>query len=208
MMPWVLDAETGRDQFEIAGRWHPEHDLSRAFVDFHRLPEGVEAPVHVLLTSAPERLPEYTALLNRQIFAGLKARDLLEKFLANEVQFTDAIVTMPDGSVYGESVFLVTFGDGVYVDDGIVVEESDVTPSSITHVQAPDGRSIPLPPRLDVTKYPPRLMWHRSAVGDRHIWIDKRLRNRVVASDDLYQAMKDAGITGFQAQESLFKRTH
>lgn len=207
-MPWILDTETGRTQLEISGRWHPDHDLSRAFSACYRLPESVVPPVHVVLTSAPDRLPEYTALINMQIFVGATAKRFIEEYQPGSAVFTDAHVTMPDGRIYDEPIYLLTFENTIYVEDAIVDDRSDVAPSRITHVKAPGGKMIALPARLELTHHPPRLTWHRSVVGDRHIWIDHRLQNKVAVSDEMYQTFKDAGVTGFQAQESRFLLAH
>lgn len=205
-MPWRLDTGIGQLMADVSGRWVSDETFNRPHQ--FSLPEGVNTPVHVRMSSTPDPIPQLTELVNGSVFVGETARDLLSEFQAEGLQFSEASVTMPSGRLYSKPVFLLTFGAGIWVEDGIIIEQSDVCLSHITHVQAPDGRRFPLPPRLEITRHPPRLMWDPSAVGNRHVWADTRLKRVMVVSDQLYQALKSEGLTGFQAQECRFVVKH
>ncbi|MCB1336048.1 MAG: hypothetical protein KDK10_00820 [Maritimibacter sp.] len=207
-MPWILDTVAGRVAADISGFWSEFGARESKITSPWVAPEDGPGPLNVRLDSAPRQLPEYTALVSHLIFVGATARSLLDAQAPGSCRFTETLVTMPSGRPYERPVFLLTLLEGALVADGIVTDRSDVRRVEGQFVLAPDGRRLPLPPRLAATRQPPQLTWSRAAVGDRAIWADAMLRDRIIASDALYAAFKAAGVSGFQAQECRFATEH
>ena len=124
------------------------------------------------------------------------------------LRFTPVTVRKPRGRPYGQEISLLTLPPTCKVAGGVVAEKSDVRLVEICRIPAGGGRFIDGKPYLRVTADPPRLVWNRAAVGERHLWADAMLPGRIIASDALYAALKAAGVTGFQAQESRFDTLH
>lgn len=207
-MPWILDTVMGRVALNISGRWHPAHNLIKANLSTWKAPESHMLPVQVALDEAPKVLPGLTALAMNMMFATDAARAILERFEPGRLQFSPVIVHMPNGTVYGQPIHLLTLPPSAKVDSGIVREMSDVKLIENYRIPAGGGRFIDGKPYLRVTRDPPQLTWSRAAVGDRHLWADSMLPSKILMSDTLYAALKAAGITGFQAQESRFAPVH
>lgn len=149
-----------------------------------------------------------TSLATKMMFATDAARAILDQFEPGKLHFSPVIVHMPNGRVYGEPIHLLTLLPPCKVDGGLVAEKSDV--KLIDNYRIPAGGStyIDGKPYLQVTRDPPQLTWSRAVVGDRNLWADSLLTSRILMSDQLYAALKAAGITGFQAQESRFATEH
>lgn len=107
-MPWILDTVMGRFVLDISGRWHPDHDLTKAHLSTWRASDSHMLPVQVALYEAPKVLPGLTSLAMNMIFATDAARTILERFASAHLQFSPAIVHMPDGKVYDQPVHLLT----------------------------------------------------------------------------------------------------
>lgn len=207
-MPWILDTLMGRVALDISGWWHPDHDLTKANLSTWNAPDSQLLPVQIALNKAPKVLPGLTSLATKMMFATDAARAILDRFEPGKLQFSPVIVHMPNGKVYGEPIHLLTLLPPCKVDDGLVVEKSDVKLVDNYRIPAGGGTYIDGKPYLQVTRDPPQLTWSRAAVGDRHLWADSLLTSRILMSDQLYAGLKAAGITGFQAQESRFATEH
>lgn len=207
-MPWILDTLIGGVASDISGRWHPAHDLTKANLSIWNAPESDMVPVQIALYEAPKVLPGLTSLAMNMTFATDAARAILERFEPGKLQFSPVIVHMPNGKVYDQPIHLLTLPASCKVDGGLVREKSDVRLIENYKIPAGGGKFIDGKPYLRLTRDPPQLMWSRAAVGDRHLWADSMLTNKILMSDALYAALKAAGITGFQAQESRFATLH
>ncbi len=203
-MPWILDTLIGSDMYDILGRWKSGHDLTGKNVSTWNAPSEEMLPLHVKLGQAPKILPGLTSLAFTLIYANDAAKAVLERFAAGHVQYSPVVVHMPDDSIYSQPFYALTLRDSCLVDKGLVLEESDVRVKEGHRIPAGGGTYIDGKPHLRLTHNPPRLMWNRRAVGGRHIWADRELKGRILMSDDLYAALKEAGITGFRALESRF----
>lgn len=207
-MPWILYTLYGQDAFDISGRWHPEHNLTKANISTWKGPEDDQLPLQIKLDTAPKVLPGLTSLAWNLIYLDAQARAIFERFEPGKLRFSPVIVHMPDGRPHEAEVSLLTLPPSCRVRNGIVVEKSDVERVENYRIPAGGGRFIDGTPYLRVKRDPPRLLWYRQAVGDRHIWADDLLPSKVLVSDALYAALKEAGVTGFQAQESRFETEH
>lgn len=207
-MPWILDTLIGRTTHGISGWWHPEHDMLKENLSVWKGPADHLLPLQVSLAEAPRVLPGLTSLVSKLIFANDAARAILEQFVPETLTFASVIVHMPKGKIYGQAIHVVTLPAACMLDGGLVVEKSDVRIVENYKIPAGGGRYIDGKPYLALTRDPPRLMWNRVAVGYRHLWADSKLAHKILISDQLYAALKSAGITGFQAQESRFDTEH
>ena len=204
-MPWILYSLFGQDAFDISGRWHPKHDLTKANITTWKAPDESQLPVQIKLDRAPKSLPGLTSLAWNLIYVNSQARAILERFEPDNLRFSPVIVHMPDGRRYGSEINLLTLLPSCRVPGGIVIEKSDVRLIENFKIPAGGGNFIDGKPYLRLKHDPPRLTWNRAAVGNRHIWADDMLPSRILVSDTLYSALKEAGVTGFQAQESRFE---
>ena len=125
-MPWILDTLMGRAALDISGWWHPDHDLTKANLSTWNAPDSQLLPVQIALNKAPKVLPGLTSLATKMMFATDAARAILDRFEPGKLQFSPVIVHMPNGKVYGEPIHLLTLLPPCKVDDGLVVEKSDV----------------------------------------------------------------------------------
>ena len=207
-MPWILDTLMGRVALDISGWWHPDHDLTKANLSTWKAPDSQLLPVQIALNKAPKVLPGLTSLATKMMFATDAVRAILDRFEPGKLQFSPVIVHMPNGKAYGQPIHLLTLLPSCKVDGGLVVEKSDVRLIENYKIPAGGGRYIDGKPYLQVTRDPPQLTWSRAVVGDRNLWADSLLTSRILMSDQLYAALKAAGITGFQAQESCFATEH
>lgn len=205
-MPWIMDTVTGGVAHDLSGRIVTDLPWERR-PGYFKAPSKEDLPLDIQLSDAPEVLPEFCRLASTNLFVGDKARGILEEFCPGMLSFHAVRVRMQNKKLYKNKVYLLTMGDACLVEDGIVLEGSDVILKR-PRIPLPDGGSIEGRPRLGVMKEPPRLYWSRAAVGDRHLWADSKLQDIIVASDALHAAFKSHGVTGYQAQECRFVQEH
>ncbi|MHA6264820.1 hypothetical protein ACXYMO_16605 [Arenibacterium sp. CAU 1754] len=203
-MPRIIDTLYGRDAYDISGWWHPDHDLTKANLSRFNVPSDDMLPLHIKLATAPNILPGLTSLATNMIYADAQARAILERFEPGKLRFSPVVVHMPKGRLYDGEISLLTLPPSCLVKDGLVREQLDVRLVENYRIPIGGGKFLDGKPYLRPTHEPPRLMWNRRTVGDRHIWADDMLPSKIIISDELYAALKEAGVTGYQAQESRF----
>lgn len=205
-MPWILDTIWGAAHADISAFFHPRDSMVGLQVTAFRDPPEDRFPICIKVEKGPRPLPDLLWVAGAE-YANARARAVLERFVPGGIAFREAEFLDARERPLRDRFWKITLGPNCLVDDGIAVEQSDVRMLA-GNVKAPDGRILPLPPRLGVTREPPQLMWSRAAVGDRHIWADRLLQSRIVVSDELYGSMKAEKLTGFQAQECRFAQEH
>ncbi|WP_170405774.1 hypothetical protein [Ruegeria arenilitoris] len=221
-MPWILDVQSANIRLGLEGGYSNEYNP----IDSHCLSGFVaDVPPELLpfrldIWEAPNPLPEFANYCYTDIYVGETARRLIEELEPSTHQFHDTIVTRNGKPVTGRpyrsfqteppffrfgiggEFFRFQLGAENVLDGAIVIEESDVAEWH-RKLRRKDG-SIAEIHSLAVKARPPRLKWRRSVVLNRHLWIEKRLTQFLIASDELYSAFKSAGVTGFNAQECRF----
>ena len=205
-MPWIMDTIAGAVAHDLSGRIVSDLPWER-LPGYFKAPLEEDLPLDIQMSDAPKILPEFSSLADGNHFVGEKARSILEEFCPGVLSFHAVRVRMPNKQLYKDKVYLLTMGDSCLIEDGIVMEGSDVVLKR-SRIPLADGRSVEGRPMLGVLKRPPQLYWSRVAVGDRHLWADSKLRQIVVASDGLHEAFKAHGVTGYQAQECRFVLEH
>ncbi|MCG7495032.1 hypothetical protein MHM86_15900 [Thalassobius sp. Cn5-15] len=205
-MPWIMDTIAGAVAHDISGRIVTDLPWERQ-PGYFKAPSKEDLPLDIQLSDAPKILPEFCSLADGNHFVGDKARGVLEEFCPGMLSFHAVRLGMPNKKLYKNKVYLLTMGDACLVEDGIVLEGSDIILKR-PRIPLADGGSVEGPPMLGVMKRPPRLYWSRVAVGERHLWADSKLQQIVVASDALHEAFKARGVTGYQAQECRFVQEH
>ncbi|MEO1109438.1 MAG: hypothetical protein AAFX90_16115 [Pseudomonadota bacterium] len=221
-MPWILDVQSGNIRLGLEGGYPNGHNP----IDSHGLSGFVAdvspdlLPFQLDILEAPNPLPEFASYLYSDIYVGESARRLIEEFEPSIHHFHDSIITRKGKPVTGRpycsfrtkqpflsfgiggKFFRFQIGQQNVLDGALVIEESDIV-ERCRKIKRDDG-SIAEIKSLSVKARPPQLMWRTSIVQNRHLWIEKRLRQFLIASDELYSAFKSAGITGFNAQECRF----
>ncbi|MCV0425007.1 MAG: hypothetical protein K5905_06025, partial [Roseibium sp.] len=78
-----------------------------------------------------------------------------------------------------------------FVENGIIVEKSDVNPNI---------RNGKIRTYLR-TAQRPRLMWRAKAIAGRHVWADKYFGDAIIVSDEFYEQLKKSEMGSFTALE-------
>lgn len=117
-------------------------------------------------------------------------RDLVEAMDPAEHTFVPIEIARLDGEVWTDTHFILKLGG--FIDNGIIVEQSDV------NLWIRKG----VVKRCNPTAQRPRLMWRASAIAGRHIWADRLFAEAVVVSDEFHAALKARKMGGFTALES------
>ncbi|WP_282152825.1 imm11 family protein [Ruegeria atlantica] len=203
-MPWILDVKSGNIRLDLDGGYSNGHNP----IDSHGVSGFVAdippdlVPFRLDIIKAPEPLPEFASYLYNDIYVGETARRLIEELEPSVHQFYETIVTRSGNQLADRSYFRFQIGKENVLDGALVVEESDVS-LRIKKRKLDDGSVVERKVLLPKVR-PPRMTWRKSVVQGRHLWTEKRLRNFLIASDELYAAFKSAGVTGFNAQECRF----
>ena len=58
-----------------------------------------------------------------------------------------------------------------------------------------------IPPHIDPNQTP-KYVFSRAQIGGAHLWVDKYITGSVWISDELAQAMRDAGLTGVKLDKA------
>ena len=205
-MPWHLDFLWASVRADIDAYYDRSHDLTGKSVSPFEDPPDEDFPIVIRMQNGPRRLPDFARFVSA-VYVNEAARRILERFEPERLRFRDAVVLGADGRPVRDAVWKLTVSRDCLVEDGIVLDQSDVTVHR-RRMKLPDGRVVDLPPVLGIKREPPQLMWSRGAIGDRHLWADTMLKDRIIVSDELYAAIKAGKLTGFQAQECRFAVTH
>ena len=203
-MPWILDTGGGNIRLGLEGGYLNEHNPidSHSFSGFLTDAPEELIPFRITISQAPDPLPEFASYCYGDIYVGETARKIIEEFEPGQHQFYDTIVTRKGKPVTDRSYFRFRLGEASIVDNGLVIEKSDIVESNFP-AKGPDGKVVRLT-MLAPKANPPRLAWQREVIQTRHLWVDRRLQRFLIASDELYAAFKAAGVTGFNALENRF----
>lgn len=203
-MPWILDTLGGRTRLNIEAGYPAGHNPMNegSYGGFTTDFPTDLVPFQVNVIRAPIPLPEFVSYIYDDIFVGQTARNLIEEFEPGKHKFHQTTVTRRGKPIEGRAYFRFQLAPQNILNCGIAVDDSDVTERTMKRKRR-DG-TIVSASFLSLNANPPRLKWRRSVVRDRHLWIDDRLQNFLIASDDLYAAFKSAGVAGFDTQECRF----
>jgi len=187
LLPYYLDEITPAAQ--VNWGWidaSPQSRLCRPKV----VPDPDVQPIKLQLRGSRKMFPDYTVGgTTGSVIVSRRFRDVVERFEPDVHHFIAAEVYARDGAAVDGEFYL--FKMGHFIDDGIIVEESDVNRSYLK------GEFIHLLP----TSQQPRLMWRASKIAGRHLWADSMFAGANIASDALYAALKAEKTKGFFAIE-------
>jgi hypothetical protein len=188
-MPWLIRVITGTEFNEWSWLRDPPPPPGFCNSDFVPTPEQERTPLHIQLRTELEAIPHYSRGPGKQgdIIVSREFKEKIEELDTERHYFIPVVIHHPDGRVQEGTHFLFTMG--TFVDDGIIVSESDINKH----------------PRFDrylATSLTPRIMWRGSKIGGRHIWADKRFQHGVTMSDDLYAELRRLGIGDLIGKES------
>ena len=190
-MPWMLDEIRGARDLEWI--FPDRKTLPRTLSLPSTVPGAEHHPIRITLNGNPATLPDYAmGPLGGTIIVSSRFRTLVAEQDSGNHHFVPVAIQNRDGTPLFPGHFM--FKPGSWIEDAIVVEQSDLAEHTI-------GANT----RLMRTRNPARVVWKRDAVGDRHVWTDARFLDGVTVSDEFFQMMKTSGMTGFQALESRFE---
>ncbi len=192
-MPWRLDHIGGQGANPTEFGFEEGQDRSVVLRLRGAIPDQAHLPIRITQNSKHKTLPDFTVgPTTGNLLVSQKFRERVEAWDSVEHTFIPVTLRRPDGEVWVDRYFF--FEPLAPIDNGIVVDESDVKAvlrrGEVSHYRSTAQR--------------PRLMWRRSAVGDRHLWNDPHLPRAIVVSDAFYADLKEHGVVGFQAHEARF----
>ena len=193
-MPWLIDVITGTEFNAWSWAREPAPPVGFCNSDFVPTEEQERTPLHIELREPLDPVPHYCRGPGKQgdIIVSKLFKEQIERLDPERHYFIPVVIHHPDGRTQEGTHFLFTLGS--FIDDGIVVEQSDIAPH----------------PRFDryLSKVQvPRVMWRASKVQGRHIWADRRYRHGVVMSDQLYEELRRLGIGDLIGKESRVDET-
>ena len=190
MMPWYLNelGRTGEPDWYFEDR----ESLPKTVSLPATIPDASLWPLQIRLRKARKTLPHFTVGPSVGVIVVSKTfKDLVEAWDPVPHYFIPLDIRQPDGTLWdGEARFM--FKMGTFVENGLIVEKSDVAPWFL------QGKLMGYMP----TSQAPRLMWRADAIKGRHLWADTHYKRANVVSDDFYAVLKKQKIGSFLAIES------
>ena len=153
--------------------------------------EDLRTTFSLLVEDGRDAIPDFArGPAENTVVVSRAFRELVEAMDPAPHYYIPLRIVLAGGRVLEGTHFLFKLGS--FVDDGIVVEQSDVAPH-------PRGGTFR---RYLTRNMTPNLMWKASKVAGRHIWADRYLPHEIVVSDELYAEMKRRNMLTFVTKES------
>lgn len=195
-MAWLLDERLAVDEKgnSIAPEWRYalNADQTGEFRSHTFIPsdEDLKRPIRIVLKESRSRLADYLPAPGAEgnLIVSKNFKELVETIDPERHYYIPVIIEYVDGRTEEGTHFL--FKMGKFIDNGIIVEESDVKPRKFN----PNG--------LYATQIPPRITWRATKVSGLHIWADARLESHIVVSNELMAKIRASDLSGYIAKES------
>lgn len=193
-MPWLIDVITGTEFNQWAWLRDPKPPIGFCNSDFAPTEEEQQTPLHIDVRARLDPVAHYCRGPGKQgdIIVSREFKQKVEQLDPERHYSIPTVLHHSDGRIQEGTHFLFTLG--AFVEDGIVVEQSEMS----------------VHPRFDryLSSAPaPRVMWRASKVKGRHIWADRRFMKGVVMSDQPYGELCQLGIGDPIGRESRIDDT-
>lgn len=193
-MPWILHESISDDEDVTWALRDLTTGADRATPKIHMPTFEIsedQYPLDFQQTSSHTELTDFMRGGSLGVVLISKAfRDLIEEMDPGHSLYYPVVLHCDDGRIIKDEYFLHKFSD--FIDDGIIVDESDVQPV------VRKGKT-----RFYSSSAWPKLIWRSDKIKDRHVFADSYLRDRFCVSDAFLEAVENRGFKGFNKIESF-----